>query len=100
MSRIADLGGLKLSFAALQSSESKGTTSHGFSPEQQFFYGYAQAWCTNVRPEFLRTLVQTNPHSPPRFRVNGPLSNLPEFARAFSCEPTSKMVRKNRCEVW
>ena len=48
----------------------------------------------------MRLLVATNPHSPPQFRVNGPLSNTKEFAEAFQCKPGQKMVRKERCEVW
>ncbi|MGH7272521.1 MAG: M13 family metallopeptidase, partial [Polyangiaceae bacterium] len=104
---IADLGGLKLSFAALERSEhDRGARAaqkvNGFTPEQQFFVGFAQAWCANYRPAALRLLVATNPHSPPEFRVNGPLSNLPEFAGAFQCKVGSPMVRPpaQRCEVW
>lgn len=67
--------------------------------EQLFFLGYAQSWCETMRPDFERLLVSTNPHSPPKFRVNGPLSNMKEFAAAFSCKPGDKMVRENRCEV-
>ena len=55
----------------------------GFGPEQQFFVGYAQSWCAKYREENLRLRAVTDPHSPARFRVNGPLSNLPEFAAAF-----------------
>ncbi len=107
---IADLGGLKLSFAALLRAEG-GTsgvspvptaTVGGFTPAQQFFVGFAQAWCANYRPEALRLLVATNPHSPPKYRVIGPLSNLPEFAAAFGCKEGSPMVpaAAQRCEVW
>jgi endothelin-converting enzyme/putative endopeptidase len=98
---IADLGGVRLAYAALrQELASKPREASAFTPEQQFFLGFAQSWCTNVRPEILRLLVTTNPHSPPRFRVNGPVSNLPEFAAAFQCKPGSPMVRRDRCEVW
>jgi putative endopeptidase len=102
---IADLGGLKLAFAAYQASRAgKGpeATVAGFTPEQAFFIGYAQAWCTIERPESARLRAQTDPHSSPRWRVNGPLSNLAEFEKAFSCGPGSKMVRTgaDRCEVW
>lgn len=105
---IADLGGVKLSFATFERTEKShklAASSGGFTPEQQFFLGFAQSWCANYRPESLRLLVATNPHSPPRFRVNGPLSNTPEFATAFQCKDTSPMVRNvggkaNRCEVW
>jgi endothelin-converting enzyme/putative endopeptidase len=102
---IADLGGVKLSFAAFERAEKahpSTPTLGGFTPEQQFFLGFAQSWCANYRPEALRLLVATNPHSPPRFRVNGPLSNLPEFAAAFQCKEGTAMVRvkAERCEIW
>ena len=71
-----------------------------FTPEQQFFLGYAQAWCTNTRPEEARRRVTTDPHSPAAYRVNGPLSNLPQFQQAFGCKAGDRMVAQNRCEVW
>jgi endothelin-converting enzyme/putative endopeptidase len=100
---LADLGGLKLALAAFRKDlaahpeERAGGT---FTDDQQFFLGFAQAWCTNMRPEMARLLATVNPHSMPRFRVDGPVSNLPEFAAAFSCAPGSPMVRAERCEVW
>ena len=101
---IADLGGVKLALAALRKARAGqlATQSHGFSEDQQFFLGFAQGWCTNMRDEMTRLQVATNPHSPPRYRVVGPLSNLPEFARAFSCKEGDKMVRpqSKRCEIW
>ncbi len=101
---IADLGGAKLSYAALMTilSQHKVETSSKFTPEQQYFLGFAQSWCGNYRPEMMRLLVNTNPHSPPKFRVNGPLANLPEFAKAFSCKQGDAMVRppQARCEIW
>jgi endothelin-converting enzyme/putative endopeptidase len=75
-------------------------TGGAFSEDQQFFLGFAQAWCANVRPEAARYRAAVDPHAPPRYRVNGPLSNSPEFARAFQCKEGSPMVRANRCEVW
>ena len=93
---IADLGGVKLSFATFERAEKThptATVPGGFTPEQQFFLGFAQSWCANYRPESLRLLVATNPHSPPKFRVNGPLSNVGEFAAAFQCKEGSPMVR-------
>jgi putative endopeptidase len=105
---IADLGGVKLALAAFEKAERSGavstrdSVSSKFGPAQQFFVGFAQSWCANYRPESLRLLVATNPHSPPRFRVNGPLSNLSDFASAFQCKDGSPMVRANgqRCAVW
>jgi len=100
---IADLGGLKLALAAWRASGAgKGAEPPvaGFTPEQAFFLAYAQSWCTSVRPETARLRARTDPHSPPRWRVDGPLSNLPEFQRAFACPAGSPMVRANRCDVW
>ena len=57
-------------------------------------------WCENQRPEDARFQAQTNPHSPGRYRTNGVVSNMPEFAKAFSCSATSKMVRQPVCRVW
>lgn len=98
---IADLGGVKLAFKAMLKEVAKHPLAPSkYTPQAQFFYGFAQGWCTNMRDEMMRQLVLTNPHSPPSLRVNGPLSNLPEFAEAFQCKAGSEMVRANRCEVW
>jgi len=100
---IADLGGVRLSLKALKTKLGKEpiTSQEGdATPSQRFFLGYAHGWCGNYREEAMRHLVATNPHSPPQFRVNGPLSNLPEFAEAFQCKEGHPMVRKNRCEIW
>ncbi len=100
---LADLGGLRLSLAAYQASR-RGLPPEppvgGYTPEQQFFLAHAQAWCAIVRPENVRLRAVTDPHSPPRWRVNGPLSNVPEFAEAFQCKAGDPMVRAIRCEVW
>ncbi len=97
---IADLGGVKLALAALKAQTPPNQPRGEFTTEQEYFLGFAQGWCGKMRDEALRHMVATNPHSPPQLRVNGPLSNLPEFAQAFSCKPGQKMVRKDRCEVW
>jgi putative endopeptidase len=103
---IADLGGVKLALSTLERAENAAnaasTKTGTFTPEQQFFLGFAQSWCANYRPEALRLLVATNPHSPPKFRVNGPLSNMAEFASAFQCKEGAPMVRsaRDRCEIW
>jgi putative endopeptidase len=102
---IADLAGLKLALAAYRASrQGKGGEAQvaGFTPEQAFFVGAAQAWCAVVRPEQARLRAATDPHSPPRWRIDGPLSNLPEFREAFSCPDGSAMVRPaaERCAVW
>jgi endothelin-converting enzyme/putative endopeptidase len=101
---IADQGGLRLAYAAMQAAQrgKPGEKVLGFTAEQQFFLGFAQAWCTKMREPYARLLVTTDPHSPARFRVNGPLSNSAEFARAFACAEGAPMVRAaaKRCEVW
>jgi putative endopeptidase len=100
---IADLGGIKLAFAAHRALADQRTTesvADGFTEDQQFFLGTAQAWCGKVREEETRMRVLTDPHSPPRNRVNGPLVNLSAFAEAFSCAPGSGMSPESRCSVW
>jgi putative endopeptidase len=100
---IADNGGLKLAFEAyraLRANAKETVVADGFSEDQQFFLGFAQSWCSAYRPDFERMIVQTNPHSPPRFRVRGPLTNLPQFAEAFSCKEGTPMHPKNMCSVW
>ncbi|HEX8795842.1 MAG TPA: M13 family metallopeptidase [Polyangiaceae bacterium] len=102
---VGDLGGLKLSYAAFERAEKEHPTTpirDGFTPEQQFFLGFAQVWCGNYRPEALRLQVQTNEHAPNMFRVNAPVANLPQFAQAFQCKPGDKMVRppELQCNVW
>ena len=100
---LADLGGLTMAYAAYQKSlegKPKPANIDGFTPEQRFFLGYAQVWATKSTQEFERQQVLTDPHSNARYRVNGPLSNLPQFAEAFSCEQDNKMVRANACKIW
>jgi len=72
----------------------------GFTPEQRFFLGWAQARRTIWRDQALRLAVQTDVHSPGEFRVNGPLSNMPEFAAAFGCKKGDKMVRENPVRIF
>ena len=100
---LADLGGLTLAFQAYQASRAGKPPEApvaGFTPPQQFFLAHAQAWCQLIRDENARLRAVTDPHSPARWRVNGPLSNLPAFAEAFQCRPGSAMVRAERCDVW
>jgi len=100
---IADLGGVKLAFAAyraLRQSATERISAEGFNEDQQFFLAVGQAWCAKGRPEYERMMVQVNPHSVPRFRVRGALSGLPEFATAFACPADAPMLAKNACSVW
>jgi putative endopeptidase len=88
----ADLGGLTIAYYALQADLKKNPEGivDGFTPEQRFFIAWAQAWRDNIRPEYQRQLINTNPHSPSIFRANGPLSNMPEFYKAFSVKSGEK----------
>jgi putative endopeptidase len=100
---IADMGGVKLAFKAyrsLRNDAAEDIFADGFNEDQQFFLGVAQAWCGKYRPELERLVVQTNPHSPNRFRVRGPLSNMTEFAEAFKCLANSPMRAQKACAVW
>ncbi len=92
---IADFGGLTISYHAYHMSlKGEPEKIDGFTGDQRFFLGYAQIWRESVRNEFLRTLVQTNPHAPSRFRVNGALFNIPEFYKAFpEIKPGDKLYR-------
>ena len=102
----ADNGGLHLALLALQSAlarEGKGLSDKGpdgFTNLQRFFLSYAFVWCEQYRPELIRTLVLTNPHSYPKYRVNNVVSNMPEFKQAFSCHEGQKMVHQNFCRIW
>ncbi len=101
---VADLGGEILAYMAWGSATvSKNLQPvDGLTPEQRFFIGFAQWDCANERPEDLRVRAQTDPHSPPEYRINGVLVNMPEFARAFSCRVGQPMVKppENVCKVW
>jgi predicted metalloendopeptidase len=96
---IADIGGVKLMLHALAKRGPQPEVG-GFDGDQQAFIAFAQVWCTNYRPEQLRTRAYTDPHSSARWRVDGPLSDTPEFARAFNCPAGSPMAPQSRCIVW
>jgi putative endopeptidase len=98
----ADNGGVRLAFRALmQSLNGKPQPKiDGFTPQQRFFIAWGQAWCENVRPEMARLLAKTDPHSPPRDRVNGVLGNMPEFRQAFACREGQPMVHAPACRIW
>jgi predicted metalloendopeptidase len=102
---VADLGGLTVAYAAYQKSlqgKPKPKDINGFTPEQRFFLGWAQVWAQNIRPEAARLRTATDPHPLGRFRVNGPLSNMPAFAQAYQCKDGDAMVRPpdKRCQIW
>ena len=102
---IGDLGGAKIAYLAFQKSmqgKPRPASLDGFTPEQQFFIAWGQFRGDAIRPEFARLLVQADPHPVSKYRVNGPLSNMPEFQKAFQCKAGAPMVRPpdKRCEVW
>jgi len=100
---IADQGGLAIAYAALQKAVAgrKPGLIDGFTPQQRFFLSYAEAWRTKLRPEVERLYLRVDGHSLPRFRVQGPLQQSPEFARAFSCEPSKTLISESqRANIW
>jgi putative endopeptidase len=97
----ADNGGTRIALMALLNTIGKDTTKiDGYTPEQRFFLGFGQIWCSNDREEAMRLQVQTDPHSPTKFRVDGVIRNMPEFQKAFSCKAGQPMVTTNACRVW
>ena len=103
---IADLGGLKIAYAALAKAlgkdPAKAPPVEGLTPAQRFFLSHATVWRYQIRDEALRVNLNTDPHSPGKWRVLGPLSNLDEFAAAFGCEAGTPMVRPEaeRPSIW
>ena len=99
---LADLGGTILAYASWKTTTAnqKLEVIQDLTPDQRFFVGLAQWACSNTRPEAERLQAQTDPHSPPRYRINGVVSNMPEFAKAFSCKPGQAMVKDKVCKVW
>ncbi|HET6778296.1 MAG TPA: M13 family metallopeptidase, partial [Gemmatimonadales bacterium] len=102
---IADLGGLLISHGAYRRSlkgKKEPGPIDGLTGDQRFFLAWAQIWRAKARPEFVRLMVNTDPHAPPKFRTNGPLSNIPAFAQAFRCKPGDPMVRPDsvRAQIW
>jgi putative endopeptidase len=101
---IADLGGMIISLNALKKANGTKTTTliSGLTPEQRFFINYAIIWRESMRPEAMRMQILSNEHSPAKYRVNGVLSNLPEFHKAFNVKPTDPMYIKeaDRAKMW
>ena len=99
---LADLGGTLLAYLAWKkdTKDQKLEPLDDLTPEQRFFVAYGQSWCTNERDENKRLRATVDPHSPEKYRANGVVSNMPEFAAAFHCKPGQPMVRENACRVW
>ena len=99
---VADLGGTLISYMAWK----KATEAQrlrpvdGFTPDQRFFIGFAQWACENTRPANSRLQAAIDPHSPGFARINGIVTNLPEFATAFGCKTGKPMVKATACKVW
>lgn len=100
---IGDLAGLTIAYEAFKKSlEGKPRPENidGFTPEQRFFLGWAQVWANKATPEFELWQVKNDSHALARWRVNGPMSNMPQFAEAFGCREGQPMVRKQICRIW
>jgi len=102
---IGDLGGLKIAYLAMESSMAKKGRQpniDGFTPEQRFFLGWAQVWRELQSDAAAKSQINTNPHAPAKWRVNGPLSNMPEFKAAWGCKDGDPMVRPEslRARIW
>jgi endothelin-converting enzyme/putative endopeptidase len=101
---IADLGGAIIAWMAWKEAtkDMKLASLDGLTPEQRFFVGLAQWACENQRPENLRVKAATDPHSPAKYRINGVVTNMPEFAEAFQCKDGSALKKKPQdiCRIW
>ena len=101
---LADLGGINVAYEAFKKTkEGQSTTKiDGFTPDQRFFLSFAQVWRGLVRPERVAQLTQTDPHSPGRFRTNGPITNIDAWYKAFNVQPGDKMYKKpeDRIKIW
>jgi predicted metalloendopeptidase len=102
---IADIGGVKIAFFAYHAWRAKQKTAppamvEGYSDDQLYFLAYAQSWCAKVTPESAETRAHTDPHSPPKWRVNGVIVDQPGFAEAFKCQKGTPMNPGKTCAVW
>ena len=101
---ISDLGGVKLAYDALQRALARQPTGKidNFTPEQRFFLSFATIWRSKYRTEALTDQLRTGSHSPSRYRVLGPLANVPAFAQAFNCQPSAPMMRApaEQISIW
>ncbi len=101
---IADIGGLAIAYDAFKmTKEGKDTTKiDGFTPDQRFFISFAQIWRSKIKEETQRYYANVDPHSPPEYRVNGPLENFTPFYKAFNVQPGEKMYKPEaeRIKIW
>jgi putative endopeptidase len=100
----ADNGGIHLAYMALMRDLADKIIPTAkvddFTPEQQFFLGFAQVWCENTTDANARVRAATDPHSPGQFRTNGVVQNMSEFQHAFACKAGDPMVSVQACRVW
>jgi endothelin-converting enzyme/putative endopeptidase len=98
----ADNGGLRIAYMALLATFAgkEPAPADGLTANQRFFLGWANVWCQNRTDAVSRMLANVDPHSPPKWRVNGTVSNMPEFREAYHCKADAPMVRENACHVW
>jgi putative endopeptidase len=98
----ADNGGLRIAYMALVDSLAGKNPApiDGLTAQQRFFLGFANVWCQNRTDQISRYLANIDPHSPGKWRVNGTVSNMPEFREAYHCKADAAMVRQNACRVW
>jgi putative endopeptidase len=101
---IADNGGLQLAHRAFESDHNGQATDNaaidGFTPEQRFFLGWAQWRCMNATEKIARVWARSDQHSPGKWRVNGVVSNMDAFAKAYHCKAGSPMVNEVPCRIW
>ena len=99
---IADNGGVRIAYMALMDSLAgkEPPPAEGLTTQQRFFAGFANLWCQNRTDEEARMRAGVDSHSPGKDRVNGTVSNMPEFKEAFRCKANAPMVRENACRVW
>ena len=102
---IGDLGGLSMAYGGLQRylrENGQPGLIDGYTPEQRFYISWATIWRNKYKDEMLRTLVNTDPHSPNMYRANGPISNMADFYKAFGIKSGDKMYReeKDRVKIW
>ena len=101
---IADLGGITIAYEAFKrTKQGKGNEKiDGLTPEQRFFLGFAAIWAGNIRPEAAAQRIVTDPHSPAQYRVNGPLSNIDQFYKAFGIQEGDGLFRPDsiRAKIW
>jgi putative endopeptidase len=101
---LADNGGMQIAYEAFKRTPEghSDTKIDGFTPDQRFFLSLAQVWRMKISDAATRMSISTNPHSPPMYRTNGPMSNMTSFYKAFNVKPGNKMYRPDtaRVKVW